>query len=423
MATNKANVFVSTLNVALVIAGFQFATSIFAGLLRGNDAEGASMAITVPYHAFALIVSCLAWGYNAKEKTNSPMIIKVLWLFWALLFVRFFYDMYFRNDVIVFPLEKYRVLLFMGPMTIIPMISVMKSYRYIDYSKLLKWTFFFISVSMILTAFNSSMFIDAEAERAGANEAMGSIGSGHMGLTGLIISVFILFNKKLPFPLKMVVAFIALISTIVLLRSGSRGPVLALVGIIAVLVFGKMKNKTVGILSVLIVAVVGYLMIDYIMEAIEYISPTLYGRFDQKSGEQFGTREYLYLMAWEEFRSNPLLGSSFGIYEDGAIGYAHNAFLDALMQLGIGGGLMMLYLYLKPTIDTARLIRERNDIMWIGLILVQNMIGTMVSGAFYNKPVISVLIILLYSQCNYKSVTKEKKATLNYITTDCDKSK
>ena len=148
MSTNKTNVFVSTLNVSLVIAGFPFVTSIFAGLLGGNDAEGASMAITVPYHAFTLIVSCLAWGYNAKEKTNPPMIIKVLWIFWALLFLRFFYDMYFRNDVIVFPLEKYRVLLFMGPMTIIPMIAVMKSYRYIDYGKLLKWTFFFISVSI-----------------------------------------------------------------------------------------------------------------------------------------------------------------------------------------------------------------------------------------------------------------------------------
>lgn len=406
MATNKINIFFSTLNVALTIAGFQFATSVFSGLLSGNNAGGASLVITIPYHAFALLVSCLAWVYNAKEKTDSPTIIKVLWVFWILLFIRFFYDMYFRNDVTILPGEKIKVMLFMGPMTIIPMVAVMKSYRHIDYDKLLKWTYFFIALSVLLTVFNSTMFVDAEAERAGANEAMGSIGSGHMGLTGLILSIYILLNKKLQFPFKIIVAVIALISTIVFLRSGSRGPVLALLGVCVIFIFGKVRNKKLGILSVLIVAILGYFLLDYIMQALEFISPTLYGRFEQKSGAQFGTRELLYLKAWEGFRSHPLTGSSFGIYEYGAIGYAHNAFLDSLMQLGIGGGLMMLFIYLKPTFDTAQLIREHNSIMWIGLILVQNMMGTMVSGAFYNKPLISVLIVLLYSQCNFKRVTK-----------------
>jgi hypothetical protein len=93
----------------------------------------ASRLLTVPYRAFALLVCLITIFLNVRSKFTLKPILKVLSIFWLLLLVRFAYDMYYRTDIFIFRDQVNQTWLYMVAMTIIPMYSIMKSYRNIDF--------------------------------------------------------------------------------------------------------------------------------------------------------------------------------------------------------------------------------------------------------------------------------------------------
>lgn len=407
MNQTKLNTFFSTLNIVLVFIGYQFTTSLFSPFMPETEA---SRIVTVPYRAFALLVCLITIFLNYKSKFKLNVVLKVLMIYWALLLIRFFYDMYFRMDVYVFTDVKLRTLLFMIPMTLIPMYSVMKSYKVIDFKKLLTLTYILSSFTILYIFITNQSFQNSSLERLDANVALTTINTGHLGLFVLILSLFSLIRKNNSLAKRIFYNIIAIISVLVMLRAGSRGPLLAFVGVIIFWILGASKNKAQNLIILFFIVIIGYFSLEYILKFIEYVSPVLEARLKRGQVEQIEGRDFLYINAWETFIENPFLGKNFAIYSgSGTMIYSHNLFMDSIMQLGIAGGLMIIYILLKTTFKIVDLIKLKSLYFWIGLILVQEIMAIMVSGSFYYSPIVSILIVLLFLPLDRENYSLQKK--------------
>ena len=185
-----------------------------------------------------------------------------------------------------------------------------------------------------------------------------------------------------------------------MLRSGSRGPILALIGVLAVWILSVSRYKVVGLLTLILFSSLVYIFKDSIFLLVEDVSPILYNRFDSRDIiMQTSDRDPLYEYAFQSFLSNPLIGENFAVYSNspgGSFSYVHNIILETFMQLGLLGGIILIYVLIKTFIMIAGLIQYRVFYFWLGLLLIQQILKCMVSSSLYFTPIISILIILLF---------------------------
>lgn len=393
MGQSKLNSIISTLNVFLIIAGFQFFTTLLS-LFLPVGVENVSQIVTIPYRAFALGVCILTIALNLKTISHSPVVIKVLFVYWVLIIFRFLYDMFLRTDLNVQSGLFGNQLIFLILVGFLPVVSVLLSYRSINLSYLKSWILWGLGFAAIILFIANPVYQEASEERVGFI-TMKSIGIGHLGLSSLIMCLFVLFRDKHNLLFKILLGAVSLISFLVFLRAGSRGPVLSAIIISLIAVYSLKKHKAISFALVVFLSLIVFLYLDQILDLLGSISPILENRFVNKGVEQFAERNYFYDFAINSFLKNPLLGHDFAVYHvDGTFLYAHNAFLDSLMQLGIIGGILFLYMVF---VSMGRILKtSKTPFFWIGLLLAQLFAKIMVSSSFYDEPSISVLMILLF---------------------------
>ena len=391
----KFKVVLPTLLVAVLLFGYDFVTAIAS--LYVDDLES-SRTVSFPYRGATFLACLLVLFVNLSNKVRINRDVAVIFVYEALLLLRFFIDFYCRADLFVDTAIRFRILMYLIPMAIIPMMTIVKCHMRIDTNKLLVFSYIFLAVSIFITYYNNDFFQTSDYERRESAFGIGTIGTGHLGLSGLLLSAYMIRNKKFNSLLKLGYFFIFVLSALIMLRSGSRGPLLSFIAVIAVVYVARTRRWLISALLI----VLGYIFIDYIidfvMRFIQDVSPYLYDRIENKQEEgQFMTRLPFYQAAWGEFLKNPLLGSSFAIIlPTGECAYAHNVFLDSLMQWGVIGGILILYIYIKGVYHVIALLRNRDELSWLGLLLIQNMTGLLVSSSFCYSPVIPIICVLLF---------------------------
>jgi len=415
MNSSSVNRFVSTLNVVLLFAGYEFFSAIVSIFIGNTE----SPIINIGYRGVSAIV-CLFVIFNnfrIKHRPRNQTIVLLLYLFWSLLILRFIDDMYLSSEISILPSIRTRTWLYMVILTIMPMISVSLSIEQIDFNKAFKWITILIIVAVIIAFFQNFNYEPDELDEISrvSTEGLGSIGSGHMALTAIILSACHLINSGKKHAIITIVFFgIIVLSTIVMLRTGSRGPLLALFGVGIVFAISKTKRPILWLIVLAVFALFYNQIIDLLLNAIRPVAPNLYSRFTFKAenGGQFESRMFNYLSAIDAFRENPIIGKQFAIYLPGReMIYAHNLFLDSIMQLGIIGGTMILVIVVGTMRLVYRLIRQGRCIMWICLIFVQKFFYLMLSSSFYYTPIFSIIIVLLF-----KWVSMEKRRTPTFNT-------
>ena len=104
-----------------------------------------------------------------------------------------------------------------------------------------------------------------EYSRMQASMALGSLGTGQLALMGIIMcSSYIYLFKNISFLKKISVCFIAFLSVLILLRSGSRGPLLILIVLFSIILFSRIKNKIISLSIISLFCLVGYILYDYL---------------------------------------------------------------------------------------------------------------------------------------------------------------
>lgn len=416
--SSKLNTLLSTLNFVLMFVGYQLATSLFLPL--SSDIEGISRTVTVPYRAFALFISLLVIFLNFRKKIGkTPLAVKILWLYWFALILRIFYDTNVRIDVQVG--ETIQLWMYIFGIILPAMYSVMKSYRMIDFDKALKWIYWGTVLSLVLSLFNNAtLLMDADeiTGRTDGNVALNTISFGHLATTGVILSLFMLFREGKGLVKKTIFMAIMLISFFIMLRAGSRSPVLALMVVLLFWMFARGKNMILGFSIAIAVLALLIVFIDPILNFMGNISPVIEARLRASiyMGDSSG-RDPIFEEAFQLFLDKPLLGSQFAFFTNsGGIVNSHNIILDALMGLGLFGGILIIYILWKAVKISYILIKHNHSGFWISLILIQQLVVSMLSGAIYSDQLINVLlvIILMYYSSNKLVLIQKSENLSNY---------
>jgi len=169
-----------------------------------------------------------------------------------------------------------------------------------------------------------------------------------------------------------------------LLGSASRGPMVALVvalmalaGVRAMERFGAHILRlalVVGLVAVASIYSARYFEDSLGLSTVSRVALLFSGAQDESSAE----RVRVIRRAVAGFEDSPLVG--YGIEEYSSRNYPHNILLDALMSTGLAGGIPIIVLFAIGTHAALRLMRSGSVDAWLGVVFIQLLIETMLSG-------------------------------------------
>ena len=399
IGSNRFLSFISTFNLALSLVGYQFVTTIFSGFI---GATGESQLVSIPYRIVTMMCCLIILLLTRQQRIPLSSNLKWFLFFWGLLVFRFILDSSFGSFDISAEVKS-RTWSYMIFMTLIPILAVIRSYEYVDIRKLLYYAFTISAITSIYMFFMVDEFQIATEERISVgNSALGSIAVGRTGLTTVLLSaVLFKYDKRKMY--KIASAMSLFFGLVIMLRSGSRGPILSIVTIAVVYFLSLDKSIAYKLFVIISVLSMTSIIIGIFDDFIQDYSPVLYERL-HRDGGQFYDRELFYTDALNNFYKNPILGYSLGIYKNGNLTYAHNIFLDALMQWGIIGACILFGIIGSLIKKIIYSIRYKLDISWIGLMIVFYLTGLMLSGSIFTTPVFS--IITVFFLCRFKLEAK-----------------
>lgn len=211
-------------------------------------------------------------------------------------------------------------------------------------------------------------------------EYFNAISMGNMGVSLALLAAFKpTYQSRTVFVIRLMGLAVGVI---IALLAMSAGPLISLIiTLLIYLVLKHLNRPRIIVASFILMGLVArsaYLLMDYVER--NYQIP-LIARFVEKSNMGDDTRVELMRNAIQIFFDHPVFGGAAiePIYKS----YPHNFIAEAFMATGLVGGTLLLILLLIGIIKSVRLIREKNNVGWIGLIFFQYLIGSMFSGALY----------------------------------------
>lgn len=396
---------------ALIFVGYPIITTLFLpnGYDFGDDIiySDLSRVITVPYRMAIFFLSLIVIILFPKSK-HTFHALGIYVLFWGLLLMRMFYDLFVRSDFSFSRENANSILLFMFVSCIIPVFAIIRGWRFINLRLAYKLLLFGSITLIPLFALNNPTLFDLSSDfevRMSGNIALNSISFGHCGVTLAILAFCGWWNNNVKNRISYILCFIAmLVGVLITIKSGSRGPFVALLVCLFFAYFiPKWSFKSLLISSVLFILFFFYY--DYILDYLSELSPVFQKRVinAESMDDITNGRAPLYEMAWRDFVNHPFIGSSFAIRSfNGELWYSHNVILDAFMGLGFGGGMLFIYLYYKVIKECILIYKNNSKMGWLSIITIQYIIGSLLSGCFYKSDMLNVCIvsILLFSDAH-----------------------
>lgn len=388
----KINYYLSNLNVANIIIGYTFTVSLIMPLI--GNAEGASRIVTLPYRGLSLVLSLLVVFLNIKSNVKLSTPIKLFFLFWVAVLVRMFYDLEVRTDYYVLAIYKQKAWLMALAGCFIPMISLYKSIKSIDFNYCFKLLYIGCIIIMI-PSFLFSLTDTNESQRAAGNVALDAISFGSIGITMSLLSVYKIVNsKKLSFFKRSFNFILATLGLYIALRTGSRGPILGF-GLILFFWYAYTKKNGTITFSFFLLAI--YIFRFLFIKILAFLSPLTAMRINEAlSGQDMSmnVREESYTWFLERIYNYPLIGSQFARLGNGHYpGYAHSIILDILLGFGIIGLFVFAYVVIKAFKSFTKSLTIKNN-QWVGLIMMQYFLLALTSGAYYSNPILNCTIVL-----------------------------
>ena len=409
MGQSKLNIYLSTFNLFLIFVGYQLVTSIFLPnyyTYEGTQSLINTRIVTIPYRALALGVSLLVIVLNWREKIRLNIPLKLYFIFWGLLSIRILYDLKVRTDIVVDVTKSQETIIYTFLTCLLPAFSVLRSIRSIDFNLAFKWIFIGYVILIPLFYYNNPFLfslVDAGVRLSG-NIAMNTISFGQYGVTLALLALF--WNKQSDQVWQIALSILLIcIGIFIMLRSGSRGPLITLIGCL-IFFFTSRQRSYVGSLCILLLFVVLLLSFSTILlDKIQELSPVMASRLSLSGTEtQFEElltgRSGLYGTAIAKFVNNPVLGDSFAIFsQNGSFTYSHNMILDAFMGLGLFGGVLFVIMLSFAFWSSYQIVHYQRQNWWLAMLCIQSIISFMFSGCFYQAESLNVLLIIMLYRC------------------------
>ncbi|GAX36707.1 O-antigen ligase family protein [Nodularia sp. NIES-3585] len=381
-----------------------FCTALFGyGIIASlvTDASN-SRLLTLPYRVIILgnsILFCIFLilkNLSVTQHDRSPrknlrttqeLLIFILFIFLASLSFRLIYDVGYNNVLTKEPSEY--LLNWFGicliPATTFLFLDFKKSQKYLY----LSWVFLAVASSLVIPGVLQGQVSRVFIEQGRlAGEALNPISLGHQGGSLLLISLYILLNKKYFKNKRDTILYILflILGLGLLIFAASRGPIIAIT-LCVILLLISVQKKGVNILKVFSIMIIVMIFANISLSLALDSGSNIVERFSSIANDfdssRFVQRPELYRTAIELIAEYPIFGYALEIP---VLGYPHNLILEAFLATGLLGGFLFLLLYVYAGIKALRIIMDENNSWgWLGLIYIQYAIAAMLSGALYSS--------------------------------------
>jgi len=370
--------------VILEIVGIQFVTAV---LMFGVSDAGLSRSITLPFRIIVLLVTIFTFLFVKKKGRLTKEYLLFL-LFFVSFTIRIILDIFFGNVVVADP---FQLLLFLLVIELPSLVILFFTSKYIQYGSLSSALYYILAFSTVFVAFDKglSLFRLVELDsRISGSVALSTISLGHMSVS-LIIFSFLYIHKSSGFKL-LVGILTALLGILVMLASGSKGPIFSLVVVAVFALVSSLKTFRSRLMVILLAFSLFILLIKPLLELINAVAPYLGNRLSNSYyNKDLGGREIYYARAKEEFFSSPVIGPGFQIKVNGKFDYAHNIFWDIALGTGLLGSIIFLIICLMLFRRAFGMIGTEKT--WVSLLFIQFFSFHIWSGAFYIDPLFILL--------------------------------
>lgn len=353
--------------------------------------------ISIPFRALVLFLSLfvITKGILLRGRFPSGPFWMVWWIFWGLYISRIVIDGFLNPEALRLSLSEY--IIYAIGMSLLPALAL--SIKLDD--SILKRALIGIIVLGALGAVLNIWLIASQRElitvsdlTAGRldSDTLNPISLAHLGVTVLILSAWMLVRVETRGLMKHVLLIICfLIGLGAALAGASRGPLLALVFILPMIMymaFINLHNRNLLRLSVIII--VCFSGLAWLLTNTEPIAA--FGRM-QESLFTDDARMDLYVAGWNLFLNNPILGA--GTEPLGF--YPHNVILESFMLFGVFSGLLFVTVVVISLLASVKIFFRHPRNSWISLLYVQYLVGAMLSGALYTEAAMWTLMVLVVS--------------------------
>lgn len=399
---------ICTLNFVFTLLGYSLIVGSLSNLIPQDLLYSSS--ITWPVRGAFLMITILAFvfGKSRNGKIDFPMILFII--FTLLYLLRAMADLLLTSSGSFNPSFAWRIRSYdpnfyfqawsyIVLFTIIPLISIYRSWEQIDYQLALD-IIICLGTIACMSSFGALLKggvaivgIDAES-RVSASALLNTIAFGHLGVSLALMAIYRFFYSGHLSIWKPICIVVAILGMVTMMRAGSRGPIVAFLFAIVLFAATFARNVVLSCGLALICCVIVYIARDILLNMVEFISPALYTRIDAtlSYGEASG-REYMFIEYLKEVFSHPLFGFQLDL-----LGYSHNVFIDAFMMFGLFAGWIIPIILLVGIYRAIGLLKYRIAIGWISLLYFQAFASVQFSGCIGGNSFLqgSLFVIFLF---------------------------
>lgn len=350
-----------------------------------------------------------------SKKTILKPSIKTcmnLYIIFALLYVmRAFIELELLNHIQELYANNSTVYFFLITGLLLPSFFVPKLINTQSYNSVFFILSIIICISLFISLYNiftGNVILTAD-QRIQANERLGVIQYGHLGLTGALTG-YLCYAQKSNTKIVRLFGIVAIaIGLISMLMAGTRGALISAIVIIAVYLLAHAKMRSFVIL--IIVTLIIFQFLDYvesILESLGAASMMRIIRFFSEGGDQSSGRSEIWLHAINNILESPVWGvSCFWSSDGGEISYVHNSFLEVTYALGFFGLFVFAklnYVAIKACIRSIK-SSNINDIAF-SFFYLQYFTYTLFSDSIIRSPLYWFFLLMMLNIRNQQLKTK-----------------
>jgi hypothetical protein len=371
--------------LALSIAGYP----VVAGLseLTGTDNRPSSIAMRG-----ALVLICLLVLLRSpftRMFTRNIIFWVAWWFFWAAYLLRLCLDTVFSTQGL--PLASSEYWVFAVGTCLIPALAASRGNITGATEHAFRRTYWLLVLGAtlnIVVLFAQRAIGDIDTLRA-ETEVLNPIALGHIGVSLLLLSGWKL-NERGPRigPGKLVTCICCVIAAFTIFISASKGPIISLLGSLAVYAFtrpGKFFSRYLSA-SLLLLSIIVAVNFNAIQNSF-LVTRIAEGVFSD------GARINLLSDAVHLVRHSPFIGAGIEPLDT----YPHNLVVESFLSFGLLTGIPFCLMLLTAVFRIPSLA-SRSQSCWIVLLFVQYGLAGMFSGSLYGSYTFWVLLVALISQ-------------------------
>ncbi len=397
---------ICTLNFVIAITGYPLFMSLLSGVIPQHLTD--SSTFTWPLRILFTIISILAFFLGNTNNAKFDFALILFIIFWALYLTRATSDLVLTpassfDTNFAWKLAEYNPNVYLQSwgyilgFTLLPLLSVYRSWENIDYEQALNFILFVGTIAILLSIYTTSLtgqvMLGADAtERIGGNEMVNTISFGNLGTSIAFLAAFKFLHTKYFSLWKIVAIFSFTLGSYVMLRAGSRGPLVAYIFVFLFWFSSYGRN----IIFISILSLIGFFVLYFfsnqLLELISNVSPVLAARMEQTLlyGEGSG-REFIFLSYIKESLNHSLTGFQLDI-----LGYSHNAIIDSFMMFGWVVGWIVPIILLIGLYRTYEILKYRLPISWVAIFFIQYFIAIQMSGTFGANSFVQTPLLFIF---------------------------